>query len=207
MTSEPIYLMLDVDGVCINGRSRDGEVWSENIEADLGLSKASLRAAFFEPYWAQIVTGQMPIRPALDTALATLANAPDAETLLSYWFRNDAHIVPEALDLISASRNAGHSVWLATNQEARRARYIMDDLGFADRVEGMHFSANLGVAKPDLAFFATIACFHARPAPLFHLVDDSPENVAAARAAGWSATLIREASDLIAATSTLTGQR
>ncbi len=39
-------VMLDVDGVLVDGRPSDGRHWAASLEADLGLSFAVLQDAF-----------------------------------------------------------------------------------------------------------------------------------------------------------------
>ena len=51
-------LMIDVDGVLVNGRPSDGRQWSATLDADLGLSFDILQDAFFKRHWEQIVTGR-----------------------------------------------------------------------------------------------------------------------------------------------------
>lgn len=48
--------MIDVDGVVIVHPDPQG--WSAHIERDLGLPKALLQSAFFEPHWQDIILGR-----------------------------------------------------------------------------------------------------------------------------------------------------
>lgn len=191
-----MILMLDIDGVVVDGRPSDGRPWWTDLEADLGIPKAALREAFFQPHWQAIVTGAKPLRPTLDAALAGLEGAPSAEALVAYWHKNDARLVPEALALCARARAAGHVVGFATNQDAARAAYLWDTLGLRVHAEHLHSSAELGVAKPDPAFFQAIAQRHGTAPEGFVFADDSPANVAAAQGLGWQAVQISAPSDL-----------
>lgn len=42
-------LIVDVDGVLINGRTRDGKHWSTDLETDLGLSPSLFHEKIFHP--------------------------------------------------------------------------------------------------------------------------------------------------------------
>lgn len=185
----PSCLMLDVDGVLITGRPRDGAPWASTIAEDLGIDPAALQARFFRPFWERIVTGRLDITPALRQGLARMGARVSAEQLLDYWFANDARIDPGVRADCARLRAGGTRVFLATNQEHLRARHIMETLGLGAETDGIVYSAELGTRKPDPAFFAAAAARTGCPAAAHVLVDDSPGNVAAAREAGWAARL------------------
>ncbi len=62
-------LMLDVDGVLVDGRPEDGRHWQTSVEQDFGFSPESLREQFFAPYWENIVTGRAGLMEHLTNAL------------------------------------------------------------------------------------------------------------------------------------------
>jgi len=62
--------MLDVDGVLVNGRPQDGKHLFTDLEADLGVSRSLLQAAFFDVYWQQIVVGKDALKPRLSAVAA-----------------------------------------------------------------------------------------------------------------------------------------
>jgi putative hydrolase of the HAD superfamily len=51
-------LMLDVDGVLVDGRPEDGRHWQTSVEEDLGFSADTLHEQFFAPHWDHIVVGR-----------------------------------------------------------------------------------------------------------------------------------------------------
>jgi putative hydrolase of the HAD superfamily len=85
------------------------------------------------------------------------------------------------------ARSAGIRVYLATNQEHLRAAYLMETLGLADHVDGIFYSARLGVRKPDMEFFTGVQAAVGRRGDGLLLIDDSRPNVEGARNAGWQA--------------------
>lgn len=180
-------LMVDVDGVLVNGRPSDGSHWATDIEVDLGVSFAGLRDAFFNPFWEEIVTGRAEIRVRLATVLAFISPTLTAEELLAYWFRNDSLVNEALLRELAVLRSKGLRVFLATNQEHERADYLMNTLGLAARVDGCCYSAAIGHRKPAAAFFDIAAArVGLDPAELL-LIDDAAENVRAAQQCGWHA--------------------
>jgi putative hydrolase of the HAD superfamily len=84
-------------------------------------------------------------------------------------------------------RRCGLCVYLATNQEHERARYLMKTLDLMARVDGCHYSAAVGHRKPNSAFFDAVACKVGLPPRELLLIDDAEENVRAVIAAGWDA--------------------
>jgi putative hydrolase of the HAD superfamily len=180
-------LLLDVDGVLVRGRPGDGKPLFTDLERDLGISLPVLQREFFVPHWPEIVTGRKPLLPALATVLARIAPQVSAETLLDYWLRNDARIDTALLEAMGKLRASGTRVYLATNQEHHRARYLMEELALGAHVDGIFYSAALGARKPDRSFFEAVAGHLDDDAPI--LIDDTEANVLAARRFGWRAIL------------------
>jgi len=180
-------IMLDVDGVLVQGRPQDGAHLFTDLERDLGLSLEQLQSAFFKPRWAAIVTGQKALLPELTEVLATIAPHLSASTLIEYWFRNDSRIDQVVLAAVNSLRSTGDRVYLATNQEHMRASYLMETLGLKAHVDGIFYSAAIGHRKPAEAFYAHVTAAVAAPLASITLIDDTPENVNAARQFGWTA--------------------
>lgn len=176
-------LMLDVDGVLVTGRPKDGAFWAVDLQADLGIDPGALQSVFFRPYWADVVEGRSDLMETLTQALPKLGTQIAPEAFVDYWFRNDARIDEGVLSDCQSLRAHGHCVFLTTNQDHLRAQYLMERLGFKDHVDGIRYSAALGVRKPKPAFYEGAAAGIDAP----FLVDDTLANVEAAQAAGWQA--------------------
>jgi putative hydrolase of the HAD superfamily len=179
-------ILLDVDGVLVSGRPQDGKHLFTDLERDLGISVPVLQREFFVPRWADIVTGRKPLLPELAEVLARVSPQVSAETLLDYWLRNDSRIDHTLLAAIDARRKQGGRVYLATNQEHHRARYLMEEMALAGHVDGIFYSAALGARKPERGFFEAVATTLS-PADSPILIDDTEANVLAARRFGWPA--------------------
>lgn len=178
-------LMLDVDGVLVNGRPRDGKHLFTDLERDLGLSRSLLQTAFFAAYWQDIVVGKDALKPRLEAVLRQIAPHLEVQRLIDYWFENDSRIDTEMLAAMDRLRASGLKVLLATNQEHLRARYLMEDMGLGRHVDGIAYSAALGHRKPMAGFYAAAQRLAGVPAADLVLVDDVAANVEAAIAAGW----------------------
>ena len=92
-----------------------------------------------------------------------------------------------SFDLVRRLRAADYGVHLGTNQVRRRAEHMRTTLGYDDVFDVSLYSCELGVAKPDPAFFEKAATrIGAEPARVL-FVDDHPANVAGARSTGMAA--------------------
>ncbi|MDQ3170535.1 MAG: HAD-IA family hydrolase [Acidobacteriota bacterium] len=180
-------LMLDVDGVLVDGRPEDGRHWQTSVEQDFGFSPESLREQFFAPYWENIVTGRAGLMEHLTNALKNIAPLVNPAEFVSYWFEQDSRLVAPLLPELSLVRSQGIRVYLATNQEHLRAAYLMENMGLAEHVDGIFYSARLGAKKPDMDFFASVAAAVGLQGEEMLLVDDDRRNVEAALQAGWQA--------------------
>ncbi len=189
-------LMLDVDGVLVNGRPEDGQPWATDLERDLGISPQRLQTVLFVPHWADIVTGRKKLFDVLETCLPELSHALSAQAFIDYWFENDSGIDEAVLAACDELRGRGMRIFLATNQEHMRANYLMDRFGFREHVDGIVYSAQIAARKPQRAFFdAAMTRIGSAPEHIL-LVDDTKANVDAAREAGWDAIHWSEGSNL-----------
>lgn len=83
------------------------------------------------------MTGRADIRERLAVALLAVAPGLTVDKVLTYWFQHDARLNRELLIDLAALRDAGLRVYLATNQEHARARYLMDTLGLSAHLDGL----------------------------------------------------------------------
>lgn len=180
-------LMLDVDGVLVDGRPSDGLPWNTDLTKDMGVSSRVLVDEFFKSDWNDIIVGKKGLLPALSTVLSRIAPSVDVEEFITYWFKMDSRIVETVFSDIQEARKRGFAVYLATNQEHMRANYLMQTMGLRDEVEGIVYSAKAGSKKPQVEFYSfaerETGCL---PHEML-LVDDTLPNVEAARLAGWEA--------------------
>jgi putative hydrolase of the HAD superfamily len=180
-------LMVDVDGVLIGGRPADGKPWATNLESDLGVVREDLQREFFRPYWGKIVIGQAGLREHLEPVLQRIAPATSYDDFLAYWFENDALLNRRLLEELRLERLSGTRVYLATNQEHTRAAYLAEKVGLQNHCDGIFYSAAIGHKKPESDFFDKVAARVGLPPEQLALIDDTRENVVAARQAGWGA--------------------
>ncbi len=95
--------------------------------------------------------------------------------------------VVEVRELVTSLRSAGIPCYLATNQAEHRGRYMHENLGYAELFDDSFYSYQLGVAKPDPAYFRAVLERVGLAGTEVLFVDDSETNVTSARAAGLTA--------------------
>jgi putative hydrolase of the HAD superfamily len=107
-----------------------------------------------------------------------------------HWFAAE----PEVISLIGSLRAAGIGCHLATNQQAYRRAIMQDERGYGAWFDQTFYSCDLGLAKPDPAYFRAILTALQVPASEVLFIDDNEANVAGALSVGLRA----EAYDLSA---------
>lgn len=134
-------------------------------------------------------------RPALAGEVSWLDVLPE---LLERWGIGESYddmvriwlsIEPVAAthELLEALRKAGLRCYLATNQAEHRGVHMRDELGYAGLFDGAFYSYEMGVAKPDPAYFRFILDALGVPADELLFLDDRLDNVEAARSVGMRA--------------------
>ena len=179
-------LVFDVDGVLVNGHKDKGGWWHADMDKDLGLDPELFQRAFFTEQWAEIVCGRQRIEEPLAKTLADIAPHLSVDDMLDYWFRQDSkleHNLLAELETLRSRSNLGLN--LATNQEHRRADYLWHGLELEHHFDAIHYSADIGHAKPDADFFATVENRTGFDGPHLLFFHDQERNVLAARERGW----------------------
>jgi putative hydrolase of the HAD superfamily len=187
-------LMVDVDGVLV--RHESGRTWHADFLTDLGIDPGILHNEFFETHFSDVVLGKANIEDRLGTVLARIAPSVSTQQLLDYWFEHDSPIDQTLLGDLRALRATGIRLHLVTVQEHRRAEYLWNVLDFRNAFDGIHYSAEVGVAKPDPEFYRLVERRVGLEPSTLLLIDDRAANVEAARARGWRAFLWTPASTL-----------
>ncbi|GAA5210051.1 HAD-IA family hydrolase [Microbacterium kyungheense] len=123
---------------------------------------------------------------------ASIRRAADAvglgdriDDVLSVWWTFD--VLAPSLATVAQVRAAGTRCYLATNQDAYRAACMRDKAPYDDLLDGAYYSCDVGVAKPDPAFFVHIATDLGIAPERLLFLDDQPANVDGARRAGLNA--------------------
>ncbi len=171
-------VLWDADGVL----QASSDAWRAEYDAFGGVTDA-----FLDDAWE----AEMPLMTGGDfpAALAEVARRHDVpapvETLLARW--RSIEPLPGTWDVVARLRSTGVRCYLATNQQEYRRHHIARTLGYDDRLDGFYYSCDLGLAKPDPAYFRTVVADLGLPGDAVLFVDDRQDNVEGAREAGLRA--------------------
>lgn len=165
-------LLLDADGVLQHGPYG----WRERLFELTGAQSWEEIAEVEGP----LMTGRLDVADAFAAGFTRRRAAVD--DLIAYW--NHTVVDAVALRLVDAVRGRGVTVALASNQQVHRARHMREELPYSDHLDRLFFSAEIGVAKPDPAFFTHIVRELGVDAAETLFVDDLADNVEGARTAG-----------------------
>lgn len=173
----------DFDGVLNRGFQGGFQLWQQGFEQDLGVSAEIFTAYMFgSGRFDDVLIGKRDLLDLLDRWVTDCQVPHHPRDVLDYWLRRDANLDPQVMDWLARSPAPGV---IATNNEAHRAGYIWNHLGFSTRMQRIFASGPMGARKPEDAFFAHIEQWSGLPPAEILLVDDAGKNIAAASGRGW----------------------
>ena len=182
----------DFDGVLNRGFAGGFVLWQQGFEADLGVSATEFTEYMFgSGRLADVLIGRHNLLDLVRDWVAISGVHLTADQMLDYWLQKDARLDGQVLDWLARSPCPGV---IATNNEAHRADFIWNQLGFAARMLRIFASGPLGVRKPDAGFFEAIEHWSGLEPVEILLIDDAEKNTAAARARGWQSFHFHEGS-------------
>ncbi len=175
------HVLLDADGVL---QDLPGG-WYAAMEPYLG----DRAREFLHETWSDELPMLAGRGDYMQVLAATLQNygvvTPVAEVYTAVW-KNIA-IIEESIGIVRALTRNGYGVHLGTNQERHRGAHMRTALGYDDLFDVSCYSYDLGVAKPDPAFFAQAARRIGADVGTILFIDDNARNVDGAREAGMVA--------------------
>lgn len=131
------------------------------------------------------LTGEIDLRELLTEMLQRRGRTCTADEILQVWYRIDLDEL--MLGLVERVRAAGVTTALATNQQSYRGGYMQANLPYDRYFDRQFHSFQVGLAKPDPAFFSHIVAeLGIKPAEAV-FVDDVLLNVRGAEKAGLNA--------------------
>ena len=176
-------LLLDADGVL----QRVPNGWEESMRPALEGRVSDVDGFLAEAYDAErpALTGTVRWLDVLPGLLERWGIPAAYDDLVRIWLSIEP--VPGMHEVVQGLRQRGIRCCLATNQDVVRGEFMRDELGYGDLLDETFYSYELGVAKPDPAYFTTIlGRLDARPGETL-FVDDNHRNVEAARSVGLHA--------------------
>lgn len=171
-------VLWDADGVLQDLPTDQGRLFPT-----LGAERSARFAeAVFAPLPA-LLRGELDMAGHLDALIEEYQLQQHRAEILELWDRDAP--VDSGRGVLAGVRASGMRCVLATNQDTLRADHMRTR--YAGLFDAMYFSCDIGVAKPETAYFAHIAASERLPLGQLLFVDDSAANVAGARVAGLAA--------------------
>jgi len=172
-------ILFDADGVIQRTRGN----WREQFAAMLGRDD-DLDVFIRELFAAEkpCLSGAADFPTQLAFVLDKWRSPTPVEQALTVW--TNIEVDTEVVRHINAIRRTGMPCFLASNQQAHRARYMSDELGYRTLFDREFYSCRVGFAKPDPAYFEHILLALNLAPERVLFVDDVEPNVVSARQVG-----------------------
>ncbi|TDD50946.1 HAD family hydrolase [Saccharopolyspora elongata] len=179
-------ILCDLDGVI---RWWDPEIMS-GLDRANGLPRGTLAKTAFAPDRLNpAITGARTDeqwRAAIAADLAEACGSPEAaRALVAEWAAHAGEVVEEVAELLAAARE--HVPVVLVSNATTRLESDLARLGIADLLDEVVNSARVGIAKPDPGIFRFAATRAGVPEARCLFVDDTLQNVEAARGLGMRA--------------------
>ena len=184
----PVTVVLwDADGVLQRVTGGGEESMRPAVAGRVEDEEGFLEAA----YWAELpaLAGEVSWLDVLPGLLERWGVADRYDDVVRGWLSIEP--VEATHDLLRALREAGLRCYLATNQQTRRAKWMRGNLGYEETFDRQFYSCELGLAKPDPAYFAAILEELDVKASTVLFVDDTAVNIDGATSVGLHAELFR----------------
>jgi putative hydrolase of the HAD superfamily len=181
-------LLIDADGVI----QHMNVPWQDAFARLLGTDNPTEVHRFTTDIWAAEAAGMTHAGGFMNELSQTLKSWNLAEKL--------EHVVAamqnirtyeDNMSVVQSIRRKGIGCYLASNQEAGRARHMSERLNYKSLFDREIYSCFLGVAKPSVRFFEQALSVVGTDAVSTLFLDDKPENVEAARKAGLHAVVVK----------------
>lgn len=176
-------IVFDIGGVLADYRMKE---FLMEKGLDGPMIKRVLKASVMNPYWGRFERGEVTEE---ETLQAFTAADPEIERELRLAFTNLSGMLVSrdyAIPLVQRLKKAGYGVYYLSNYSKKAYDECGESLAFMPYMDGGIVSFKVGMTKPDQRMFA---CFLERfglTAETCLFVDDTEENVLAARALGFS---------------------
>jgi putative hydrolase of the HAD superfamily len=177
-------ICFDADGVVVNPQMQFAKLREKN----LGISN-EMAEPFFKGVFNDCLIGKADLMDVLPPFLRKWNWLGSAEEFVSLWLKIDHVIDTELISTIKKLRQKGVICCVTTSQEQHRADYMKKEMGFQEVFDHLFISCEMGVQKPDAAYFQLIETNLQLPGESILFWDDRQQNVNAARAQGWKAEL------------------
>jgi putative hydrolase of the HAD superfamily len=178
--------VFDFDGVLIHSRNPDKTyVWNDVVQTKFQIPISLLQNLFAVPVWTEVLCGKIQARDLFESVLRKHQPALPVDDFIQAWLTSDLKWYPEVLDFAANLKSAGHRLFVGTNQDHVRGKFLQRQEAIQNLFEEVLYSADFGFMKPNTEFFKQAATQIRPENEKIFLIDDRLENIEAANAFGW----------------------
>lgn len=176
-------VVFDIGGVLADFRIRE-------FLMEKGLDAASVRrvlkASVMNPYWGRFERGEVTEEETLQAFAAADPEMEEGIRLAFSDLRGMLVMRDEAVPLLRQLKSAGYGVYYLSNYSRKAYDECAESLGFMPFMDGGIVSFKVGMTKPDPRMFRCFLEQYGLRAEKCAFVDDTEENVEAAKALGFA---------------------
>lgn len=157
-----------------------------------------LKASVMNPYWGKFERGEVTEE---ETLQAFAAADPELEDALRIAFTDLSGMLimrEYAIPLVQHLKNAGYGVYYLSNYSKKAYDECGESLAFMPYMDGGLVSFKVGITKPDPQVYRLFLERFGLQAESCVFIDDTEENVTAARELGFSGIVFRTYDEMAA---------
>lgn len=188
-------VVFDIGGVLADFRIQE---FMMEKGLDVSTIKRILKASVMNPYWTKFERGEATEE---ETVQAFVAADPQIEAEIRRAFTDLSGMLviqDYAIPLVKRLKDAGYGVYYLSNYSKKAYDECGESLAFMPHMDGGIVSFRVGLTKPDPQMFACFLERYGLQAESCVFIDDSEENVVAARDLGF-AGIVFQTYDALAA--------
>jgi len=189
-------IVFDIGGVLADFRIK--EFLSEK-GFDSAMIRRILKASVMSPYWGRFERGELTEE---ETLRGFVSADPEIEDELNLAYTSVEGMLTSrdyAIPLIQGLKASGYNVYYLSNYSKKAYDECGESLAFMPYMDGGIVSFQAGLTKPDPRVYQLFLERYGLTAGECLFIDDTAENVSAARALGFSALEFTSYAELLAA--------
>lgn len=182
-------IVFDIGGVLADFRIKEF-LMEKGLDAPM--IRRVLKASVMNPYWGRFERGEVTEE---ETLQAFTAADPEIEKELRLAFTDLTGMLiirDYAISLVQRLKDAGYGVYYLSNYSRKAYDECAESLAFMPFMDGGIVSFRAGMTKPDPQVFRYFLNRYGLQAESCMFVDDSEENVTAARKLGFAGIIFQD---------------
>lgn len=187
-------VVFDIGGVLADFRIKEF-LASKGLDAPM--IKRVLKASVMNPYWGKFERGEVSEE---ETLRAFAANDPEIEMELRLAFTSLSGMLTirdYAIPLVQLLKDAGYGVYYLSNYSKKAYDECGESLAFMPYMDGGVVSFKVGMTKPDPRVYQCFLDRYRLQPENCVFIDDTEENVTAARDQGFAGIVFKSYDDLM----------